>query len=232
MSTRQLRLESWNGRALRRICLLAGAMLAGLALFSILAASASAKEQRGFFLTGEESGEEGKKPKFEGEIYPTYLASAATTNFKYTFQPGNVECPGNYSGKLSGASSELVVSPFYSFMLCNGGGTVAIAQNGCEHTLTVLNQGPPYVGQFGVKCPTKNPYEFRLSGCTIGIPTQTALAEVSFTNTGAGKNRAVEVTFNVSKLKHTTTGLFFCQPGTYENGTLTGATTLNGFNEP
>ena len=234
MSARQHRLESWNGRTLQRICLLACTIVGGLALFSVMAANASAKEQRGFFLTGEKSGEESKKPRFEGEIYPTYLASAGVTNFVYTFQPGNVECPGQYSGKLSSASSELAISPFYFFAQCkSSGGSVAIAANLCEHTLTVLNEGPPYVGRFGVKCPTEKSYEFRLSaGCTVEIPAQTALAEVSYKNVGEGKKRGVQATFNVSKLKHTMKGPFFCEPGTYENGTLTGTTTLNGFNEP
>ncbi len=70
---------------LRRIGLCAGAILASLALFSITVSSASAKEQRGFYLAGEKSEEVAKQPRFKGEIYPTYLASAGITNYQYGF---------------------------------------------------------------------------------------------------------------------------------------------------
>ncbi len=110
---------------------------------------------------------------------------------------------------------------------------MTITANGCETIATVSNEGPPYVGKFGVKCPAGKSFEVHGKFCSVAIPAQTGLTGISYGNTGEGKNRAVQVTFNVSGLKYTLSGPEpeFCN-GTYENGTYTGTTTLNGYNAP
>lgn len=228
---------------LKRIGLFAGAILTSVVLFCTMTASASAKEQRGFFLAGAESEEVAKQPRFEGEIYPTYLFGTNQGGaMKWGFQGPNLKCPlVDFSGTLSAVSSELVLNPFYQFATCSfsSGGVLTILGNGCEDTLKVLNSGPPYVAQFGIKCPTGEPYKFMQNygggiTCTYAIPAQTGLGTVSLTNKGEGKKRGVEVVFNVSGVKHTITPSSPeapCAPnaGTHENGTFTGTMLLNGF---
>jgi F0F1-type ATP synthase membrane subunit c/vacuolar-type H+-ATPase subunit K len=235
---------SWDGeQMLRRTALLVGAILASAALLCALAANASAKEQRGLFVAGAKSEEPAKQPRFEGEIYPTYLfGTSLGTGQKWGFQGTNLKCPVvDFSGKLSAVSSEIVLNPFYQFATCSfsSGGVLTILGNGCEDTLKLLNSGPPYVAEFGIKCPTGEPYKFvqNYGGgllCTYAIPAQTALATVGLTNKGEGKKRGVEVAFNVSGVKRTITPSSPEVPsaanaGTHESGTFTGSMLLNGF---
>lgn len=246
MSVSQHALRQENGsQALRRIGLLAAAILAGIALFSTMASSASAKTQKGFFLAGEKSAEPAKQPRFEGESYPTYLYGDEDTTQKWTFQGETLQCPrAEFFGKLSSATSELQISTAYYFAECgfSTGGVLTISGNGCEPVVKVLNSGPPYVGEYAIKCPTGKSYELvqHLSSitCTYAIPAQTGLNAVSLENKGSGKTRSVQIAFNVSGLKHTiSTNFPLLAPcgknvGTHENGTYTGTITLEGYNEP
>jgi len=238
--------RSWDGaQILRRTGLLVGAILASAALFCTITASASAKEQKGFFLAGEKSEEVAKQPRFEGESYPTYLFGSQETVHQWGFQGAKLKCPQvDFSGKLSGATSELSLVTFYHFSGCTfgSGGVLTILANGCEDTIHVLNTGPPYVGEFGLKCPAGKSYELtqNLEGgitCTYVIPAQTGVDTISLANKGEGKKRGVQMVFNLSGLKYTikTSSMFSpCAPnvGVYENGTYTGTILLNGFNEP
>ncbi|HEV7399808.1 MAG TPA: hypothetical protein VGN84_06015 [Solirubrobacterales bacterium] len=210
-----------------------------------MTASASAKEQKGFFLAGAKSEEVAKQPRFEGESYPTYLFGSQETIHKWGFQGTNLKCPEvDFSGKLSGAASELALTTFYHFAGCSfsTGGILTILANGCEDTIKVLNSGPPYVGQFGLKCPAGKSYEYTQNfeggaTCTFVIPAQTTINTISLANKGEGKKRGVQAVFNLSGVKYTikTSSMFTpCAPnvGTYENGTYTGTILLNGYNEP
>jgi hypothetical protein len=237
MAVRSKLSRQGSSGALQRIGVLAGAILAGVALMCVTASGAAAKEQRAFFLAGEASGEEAKKPRFEGEIYPTYLFGTSKPKFEYL--GGQVlECPGDFSGQLKSAGPEVALTSFYYLGACKTGGwALSITANGCENTLTVLNQGPPYAGNWGYKCPTGFYYEFHLSAfgikCSIAIPSQTGLATVGLENTGTGKQRSIVAALKVSKLKYTMKGNSpeICRPGEYEDGTITDTLTLKGFNE-
>jgi hypothetical protein len=237
--------RSWDGeQVLRRIGLLAGAILVSAALFSVITASASAKEQKGFFLAGEKSEEATKQPKFEGESYPTYLFGSEETVHTWGFQGTTLKCPEvDFSGKLSAATSELSLTTFYYYPACgfSTGGVLTIRANGCEDNLNVLNSGPPYVAQFALKCPAGQSYEyvqnFASQTCTYVIAPQTAVNTVNLANKGEGKKRGVQVVFNLSGVKYSiksSSKFLPCAPnaGAYENGTYTGTILLNGYNEP
>jgi hypothetical protein len=229
---------------LRRTSLVTAAILACAALFCAMAANASAKEQRGFFLAGAKSEEAAKQPRFEGEIYPTYMSGSQETVHKWKFQGTGLTCPQvDFTGKLSAAASEISLTTFYHFAGCSfgSGGVLTILANGCEDTIHVLNSGPPYVGQYGLKCPAGMSYEliqnFEGATCTYVIPAQTSVNTISLANKGEGKKRGVQAVFNLSGLKYTikTSSMFSpCAEnvGTYESGTYTGTILLNGFNEP
>lgn len=236
--------QSGESRTLARIGLIAGAVLAGIVLLCATAAGASAKEQVGFYLAGQESEDPEEQPRFEGEAFPTYVANDQTDEYEYVFTSGTLTCPGDYSGELPSASAQLTLRPIYNFTSCvfvSSFGTqhgVTISSNECKHRADVLNSGPPYVGQFGVTCPSESPYVFNILTmdgtevrCMIEIPAQTGLSELSFSNTGEGEGRAVETTFDVSGLEYTLTPVtssLGCS-GTHEDGTYTGGTTLEGF---
>lgn len=222
-----------ENRTLARAGWLAAALFAGFVLVFATTSSASAQEQVGFHLAGEESEEAEQQPRFEAEQYTTHLLGESTSTHKYTFAAESwVSCPwAEFFGEISEPTSELHFSQFYPFWACSAsnGGAVTIKWNGCEHVLTVSNAGPPYVGKFGIDCPSEDPYQFTAGNCTVNIPDQSARAEVSYENTGSGSERSVEVTLNVSGLEHS----FSCLPGmTFENGTYTGSFVLEGYNEP
>ena len=229
---------------LKRIGLLAGAILASTALFCVIVASASAKEQRGFFLAGAKSEEVAKQPKFEAESYPTFVFGSQETEHKWGFQGTKIKCPNvDFSGNFSAATSELSLVTYYYFFSCSfsTGGYMTILANGCEDSIHVLNSGPPYVGEFALKCPAGQSYEYTQNfgggvTCTYVIPAQTSVNTVSLANKGEGKKRGVQAVFNLSGVKYSikTSSMFTpCAPnvGSYENGTYTGTVLLNGFDK-
>lgn len=220
--------------SLGRVGLVVAGLLAILALGFATTSTASAKEQVGFFVAGEESEEEAEQPRFEAETSPAFFEGGGSDHV-WGFQIGNLECPVDFSGELSSAASDLTLVPFVSYFACNtpGGMTLTINSNGCVDTVDLLNSGPPYIGEFGISCPSESPYQFNLGGlCTISIPAQTGLAQVDLENTGEGAERAVHAAIDAEGLKYTISGLkFLCENGEYENGTYSGTATLKGFDE-
>ena len=234
----QARYESQlEGRQRTRITMLVGAILTSVVLFGTMTSNATAKTQKGVFLTGEKSAEAAKQPRFNAESYPAYLASASAAHRWEFGKLGALQCPVSLTGKLAGASSNLRLTPFVSYFACSespGSMSVTVSSGGCEDTLDLLNQGPPYVADFGIDCPPGSSYQFGFGGiCTVSIPDQSGLHQVKLETTGSGSSRAVNANIEVSGLKYTISGVeFLCGNGTYENGTYAGTATLKGFNEP
>lgn len=243
MSLSQSRFHAhWEAPTLRRIVVVIGAIVACLALASVTASSAAAKEQRGFFISGEKSEVPALQPKFGAETYPSVVFGDSDTAHKWTFQNESLECPlVDYTGNISAASSSLTVAPFIHFGGCswaNGGGGLTIEWGGCEDVLHLQNQGPPYVAKFELKCPSGQTYRlmqtFGAQKCTYSFPAQT-VEGVTLKNVGTGKTRGVQATLSLTGLKYTIESsmkwLLPCvkDVGTYENGTLTGSFTLEGF---
>jgi hypothetical protein len=227
----------WVGRRWTRIALLVSAFLASVVLFGAMTSNATAKTQVGTFLSGEKSEKEAARPHFNAESYPAYLSSASVAHRWEFGKLGALKCPVSLSGKLASSSSNLRLTPFVSYFACTespGSMSVTVSSGGCEDTLDLLNQGPPYVADFGIDCPSGSSYQFGFGGvCTVSIPDQSGLHQVKLETTGSGSSRAVNANIEVSGLKYTITGVeFLCGNGTYENGTYAGSATLKGFNEP
>lgn len=223
---------------LRRVGLLFGAILASTALVGVMASTASAQVQVGLFVTGEESEEEAEQPRFEGEAEPTYVDADEAGVHKWEFEIGTIECEADFviSGELAGPSQEVRLGPSMFPCQSTPNSLVSVEGNGCENVFSLLNVGPPYVGQFGMACPPGFAFTFHaetIAGtCSIAIPSQAGLDEVTYENTGEGAERAVHTSIDVSGLKYTITGPeALCSPGEYENGTYSGAMTLKGFDE-
>jgi len=230
-----------DGTLLKRIGLFAGAILASMCLAGAISSTASA-EQVGFFLAGEESEVEAEQPRFEveNENYPVDLEGPAEGEHTWGFTVGDLTCPVDFNGGLSGPASDLTLATFVYRFSCSsapyGGSGFTIFAHGCADTVSLLNAGPPYVGQFGVTCPGENPYQFNFPvtetvTCTISIPEQNGLDEVSFENLGEGAEQSVKVGFEVTGLKYTITGgpKLICKSGEYEDGTYSGTVTLDAF---
>lgn len=224
-------------KTLPRLGAIAGALLACMALFGALASNAAAKEQRGFFLAGEESGEAAKKPRFEAEKYSSFVQGFGTD--EYGFAIGTMTCPETeFSTTLSAASSELATNTFRKYFSCKTpfGFLLTINSSGCKDVLTVSNAGPPYVGTYGISC-ASGEYEYNLGGgfCKIRIPSQTVPASVEYTNSGEGKKRTVTADVEASGLKYTISSekpLFSpCKTylGTYENGTYSNTIAISAY---
>ena len=221
-----------------RIGPFAGAMLASLALLCASGSVASATASTGFYVAGEKSAEEAKQPKFTAESYPTNIEGGASTNYKFTVNLGSVECgTALYFGKITSATPAMVFQPSLFSCIAKSGESsfpVSIHANGCEYGLRVLNAGPPYTGTFGFECPSEFGYEFIVSisetlKCSIDFFPQKGVEGVSYQNSGEGSKRAVTATLGLSGLKYKQEGSkFFCKPGEYSNGTLTGSEKLVG----
>jgi hypothetical protein len=93
--------------------------------------------------------------------------------------------------------------------------------NGCS--LEVNANGPMHLS-----CPAGKSFVISGPGCTITIPAQTFSNAASYTNTGSGSSRDIDMTTKVSGLQYSYTG-FTCGSGSSTtNGTWTGTTTLRG----
>ncbi|HEX6687674.1 MAG TPA: hypothetical protein VF085_03290 [Solirubrobacterales bacterium] len=232
-----------RGGGVARLGTLAAAMFAALALLFAMSATASASV--GFYMGGKKSEEAAKQPKFEAEKYPAVVEGYASAPHRFTVNIGYVECDEvefrEFSGKMTKATSEMVFQPWH--WLCEGkqGGLsipIAFKAQGCEFALSALNVGPPYAGQFGIKCPLGSPgfeivtytnFEMTTPLCKVLYPPQTGVEGVSYENVGTGSARAVETSLELSGLKYIETGSkFFCKPGEFTNGALTGGEHLYG----
>jgi hypothetical protein len=95
---------------------------------------------------------------------------------------------------------------------------------GCDFTLHA--SGAFDIG--GANCATE-PIEINRLGCKIKIGPQKGLSQASFVNLheGAGAERDVEVTFDVTQIHYTQTRIFPClSEGTFTDGRLVGVATF------
>lgn len=225
-----------DGAPLKRVGLIVAAILAGVALVGMTAFTASARAQVGIFVEGEESEEE--PPRLAAEEYPVDLEGQSTSTQKYTFGEYGGElywqCPSvefSSTESLSSATADLSFYSYYPVFSCESSmGYMPISANGCSHTLTIDNAGPPYTGKFGFDCPEGQAYELHAVevGCDIKIPEQEGSATVNLENVGEGSEAGVDVEFDVSGLSYEIDGIFLCPKGQYEDGTYTGTMTLTG----
>ncbi|MGC1853522.1 MAG: hypothetical protein WA687_13915 [Solirubrobacterales bacterium] len=222
--------------ALERAGLVICSLLAGVLLLGMFSARAHAAEPIGIYVGGEASEEEAKQPKFKAESYPVALTGTGETNHVFTTKLGSWKCAvAEFAGKQPAATAAQWLWMSY-FQCIPPFGTASIFTNGCEYILHVANSGPPYTGQLQLACPAGKAYEliFTSGGtsCTIAFSPQTSSGGVSYANKGAGSNRAITVTFNVTGLKYVLKGPpLICKAGSYEDGTYTGTMTLHGATE-
>jgi len=179
--------------------------------------------------------------KLDAEAFPVSISGAQPFGnpnvFGTTF--GTVRCPSaTFNGEPSAASADLSLQADYSTgCVTNGTSGTTMAMNGCTYVLHIAGSGPPYTGTEDIACPAEKVIEiiYKVLGetkCTWTIGAQSGLSGLTFTNTGSGSKRAVEVGYNLSGIHyHQWEGSGFgrCTPtGDYTNGTYTGNVTLSG----
>lgn len=138
------------------------------------------------------------------------------------------------SGTASEASSGLSLAPSASGCKFSGQ-KVTFNPHSCKYVLHSTSESAPYTGTMDVACSHEGD-EIEIlnagSGCKIGLPAQSGLGSIGFSNSGKGNGRTVAASFNLTGLTYTASGACLGQMnGTYKNGTLTGPNTLKGTDE-
>jgi hypothetical protein len=168
--------------------------------------------------------------QFRAETYPATISGAQVTIQKMTTGVGGTaKCStATVSGSLSAASGALTLTPVYAGCKVYGV-SATVNVNSCGYTLHSTNEAPPFVGTVDIAC-TKSgdAIEINPTGleCQLKLPAQTGLAKVEYENTGFNKARAIQVTYNVTSLRYTETGVGCPTPGEHSDGTWQGSSKL------
>jgi hypothetical protein len=166
--------------------------------------------------------------QFRAEEYPTTVAGTQVVLQKFKTGGGLVaKCAvASTAGTESEASSALTVTPSYSECTVGGLGATLKA-NSCNYVLHSTNESAPFTGSMDISCSKEgDAIEAVQGGCSLKFPAQSSLGSVELQNTGSGQTRAIAATLNISGLKYTQAGCSGSN-GTFENGTLTGSSTIN-----
>jgi hypothetical protein len=175
--------------------------------------------------------------QFRSEAYPTTLNATQTTQHKLKVVSGTVQCTtANMTGTLSAASSSASLTPEMKSCTAFGLSGVPVV-NSCKYLLSSTNEAEPFTGTMDITCSKEgDAIEVKaLGGCVLRVPAQKGLA-VSFANSEflvRSRNRTITATINATGIKYTLTGP--CPnggSGSYENGTLTGASVIKGYDAP
>jgi hypothetical protein len=199
---------------IRSIKVLGLGLLAALAVSSAAAPAASAiprfhSEFAGIVLTGGQTG---------------IVANVLTTDL------GEMKCNVvRFSGTQAAmTTTTMTLKPTYEECKLAGKNAV-VTLNGCRYTFHLEEQMEPIEARMGIECPAGEELEIDTPECTITISPQEPRKEVTFTNEGEGKTRAVVADLNVSGLHYVEHGAGCAsQKQTTENGTYTGIITVKG----
>lgn len=194
---------------------------------------------QGFFLIGEESSEEGSKPKFSAETYPASIVGSQPLGEELRFETTEGSTPitcasGGFSAELTVGAGTLPVDALYTDCLASYVSSVAVDMNSCHYTFSLANVGPPYSGGLELECANESdsielwwkiPFA---EDCTILLPAQSPASSVAYTNEGTGSDRTVHAVFKTSGLKYSITGNKLCSGNLKGGGTLSGEAMLHG----
>jgi hypothetical protein len=200
---------------IRKIKALGVALVAAFAMSAVAASAASAfptfhSEFAGIVLTGGQTG---------------IVANTLTTDL------GEMKCKVVRFSGSQGAMTTTTMTLKPTYEECKiGGNSAVVTLNGCRYTFHLEEQAEPIEARMGIECPfAGGKIEIDTPECTITIPAQAPLGEVTFTNEGEGTTRAVVADLNVSGIQYEEHGAG-CASETVatENGTYTGVITVRG----
>jgi hypothetical protein len=199
---------------IRSIKVLGLGLLAALTMSAATAPAASANpffhsEFAGIFLTGGQTG---------------IVANVLTTDL------GEMKCEVVKFKGAQGPMTTTTMTLIPNYEECKVAGENALVTlNGCRYTFHLEAQTEPIEARMGIECPIGEEIEIDTAECTIKVPPQPPLKEVTFTNEGEGTTRSVVADLNVEEIHYEEVGAGCAsEEETTENGTYTGLITVKG----
>jgi hypothetical protein len=210
---------------MRNLKVLGLALVAMLAMTAVAASAASAddltSEISPVTLTGKQTG--------GGDVFTTTAGTVKCKEVNYT--AASVATPTtavtatpSYPEKTAGGEQN-----------CTGFGFPAtVATNGCTYRFTI---GAATTGGIDIVCAggqeiTVTAKSGETVKCIVHVPAQNIAAGITYSNTGSGTTREVDITANLAgtlSYKHTAgSGIGACTSGSAANGSYTGAGTVTG----
>jgi hypothetical protein len=167
--------------------------------------------------------------EFHSEVAHTQITGSQIGTDVFTVNAGTVKCTeATYSGtQTTGVTAtEVSVVPAYSGCTAFGFVSTPIDVNGCKYQFTP--NANPYLH---IIC-SGSPITVTAFNCYVKVASQTVNSGVTYTNTGAGTARDVDVKVSLSGLTYSQESKSFpgCSNGTFTNGTYTGEATVKGAN--
>jgi hypothetical protein len=186
---------------MRKLKTLGVALVAVFALSAVASASASAAS-------------------FNAETVTAVLAGGQTTTHEFTVAAGTTKCTSaSFPGEQTTTPATTIsVSPAYSgcsTVILGSTHGVNVNMHSCKYTFAAASTTS---GSVSVECPS-TPITVEIEGlegvCSITVPSQSAVAGITYANEGTGSARKVLVTANVSTLHYTQHGAF-CPGNNFE----------------
>jgi hypothetical protein len=214
MTAHPERLPNKGEKMLRNVKILGLCLLGAGAMYAIAASAASAD------------------PIFHSEVEDTILTGSQGTEVPnvLTTDKGELKCEiAKFSGKWGATTNTtLTLNPTYENCKMGGVNTF-VTTNGCAFLFHLGLNTETFESKMDLECPEGKQLVVEAGFCTITIPPQAGLQQVTFTNEGEGTTRAVVADLNVSGIDYKEHGAECgSEEQTTTNGTLTGQITVKG----
>lgn len=197
------------------------------------------EQTSGLQLTGEESAEKAKQPRFKNGVYSASILGGVSTTSKFTEDAlgETVECGSGSLGPATVLADTADLSINASYEPCTAatlGYKSTMKMNSCNYVFHVANVGPPYSGSTDIACSKEgDAIEAVVTGtsgttvCSLLFPAQ-KLGTASYEMTGSGETRKVIANVKGEGLKASRTGSVLCGPKSSTTGSFTGGFFLTG----
>lgn len=168
--------------------------------------------------------------EFASAKYAATLSGVQTADHVIHTKAGQVKCKSaKFTGTLAAQSKTVSVAPTYP--TCALGAAVAtVTMNGCTYTLEAGLETAPgkSFGGMAIVCGGKEIVVTVVGGCEIKIPAPAeALGFNTYQNTFAGD---FDIKFDIGLFDYTLNNNCPNGPGKFEDGKLTGESTVQGNN--
>ncbi len=176
-------------------------------------------------------------PELHCTVSVTNTCTLTGTDIKgqtFTFDGFNYRCNSPFAATLNTKTASVVSSVATSYTNCRAFGVAAtVNMEGCTYTFNLVAASRPATANFSIVCPAGKTivWNFPTLPCTITVPAQDNLPHIVLENSGGAEPTDVVAKFTISGITYTETGLWCPSPGTKNNGTINGESTLEGFND-
>lgn len=166
--------------------------------------------------------------QFHSESQFTTLSGEQVVPHVLSTNAGTVHCEEwAYSGATSSKiSDDVALYPHIADCIAFGFLNATVKTNGCKFVLEAPGSGPE--GTLEIVCPEKQGITMSVFGCTVKVGPQT-VGPLEFHNEGVGNDRSFVIDEGeLTGITYEQSGFWCGGKVTYNNGTLTGATQLQG----